>query len=107
MAPPAVNFLSKILQADMSLCLLPKAPYLAMNIINHFLSACVVSPANLQSVDIRWVFLGSWCHCKASPSTEPKTVHFNHLCHFLISFTSTLLACLGTGSLVFKQLIPC
>ncbi len=47
MVPPVVNFLSEILQADMSLCLLPETPYLAMNIINHFLSTCVVSPANL------------------------------------------------------------
>jgi len=28
-----------------------------------------MSFANLQSVGIRWVFLGSWCHLQSTPST--------------------------------------
>ena len=54
MAPPVVNFLycadlsytgAEILQTDMRLHLLPETLYLAINIIDCFLSMCVMSLA--------------------------------------------------------------
>ena len=64
----AINFLycadssysEEVLQVDMCLCLLPETLHLAVNIINHFHSTCVVSLAKLQLVGITCVFLRSW-----------------------------------------------
>ncbi len=70
LTPSAVNFLycadslysKEILQVDMHFHLLPETLHLAVNIIDCFLPACVVSLAKLQLVGIRCVFLGSWHH---------------------------------------------
>ncbi len=43
-------------------------PWDTLSIIDRFLSAHVVSHANLQSVGIRWVFLGLWCYLQSTSS---------------------------------------
>src|SRR6266702_2794361 len=79
MVPSAVNFLycadssysKEILQADMCFRLLPETLHLAVNIIDRFLPARVMSLAKLQLVGIRCVFLGSWHHLQSISSTVP------------------------------------
>src|SRR6266702_5461838 len=70
-APPVVNFLyctdssyieADLLQADMRLHLLPETLYLAVTIIDCFLSVHVLSLAKLQLVGMRCVFFcGAIC----------------------------------------------
>src|SRR6266702_4293491 len=76
MAPPVVNFLycadlsytgAEILQTDMRLLLLPETLYLAVNIIDCFLSAHVLSCLLLS---YSWLALGA-CFSDHGTSQRP------------------------------------